>query len=56
MRSVRLNANNIVSGVGFEPEDQYIRDGPDGMGEWRLRNADEYRSYKPEPHVENWIW
>lgn len=56
MRSTRLNANSIVSGAGFEAEDQYIRDGPDGKGEWRLRKDVEYRSWKPEPNVQNWIW
>jgi hypothetical protein len=56
MRSARLNANSIVSGVDFEPEDQYIRDGPEGKGEWRLRKDNEYRSFKKEVVIDNWIW
>jgi hypothetical protein len=56
MQSARLNANSIVSGVDFEPEDQYIRDGPEGKGDWRLRKDVEYRSYKKEVVIDKWIW
>jgi len=56
MRSARLNANSIVSGVDFEPEEQYVRDGPNQKGEWRLRRDYEYRSYRPERKVDWWIW
>jgi len=56
MQSARLNVNNIISGVDFTPEEQYVRDGPHGTGEWRLRRDYEYRSYKPDVNVEKWIW
>jgi len=56
VQSARLNANSIVSGVDFRPEDQYIRDGPEGKGEWRLKNANEYRSFKPDVVIDKWIW
>jgi hypothetical protein len=54
MQSARLNANSIVSGVDFVPEDQYIRDGPEG--EWRLKTETEYRSFKKDVVVDKWIW
>lgn len=56
MQSARLNANSIVSGVNFPAEDQYVRDGPKGDGDWRLRNAEEYRSFKPEVVIDHWVW
>lgn len=56
MQSARINANSIISGVPFEPEEQYLRDGPKQDGEWRLRKANEYRSYKPDVIIKEWIW
>jgi hypothetical protein len=56
MRSARLNANSIISGVDYPPEDQYVRDGPKGKEEWRLRQANEYRSFKKEVVIDRWIW
>lgn len=56
MQSARLNANSIVSNVDFAAEDQYVRDGSDGKGEWRLRKDVEYRSYKKDVVIDHWIW
>jgi hypothetical protein len=56
MWSTRLNANSIVSGVDFELESQYVRDGKDGKGAWRYRKATEYRSFTEDTEVKKWNW
>jgi hypothetical protein len=56
MWSARLNANSIISNVDFEPESQYLKDGPKGKEKWRYRKATEYRSWKQEFTPDKWVW